>query len=140
MLPNTTSKPAKSRVPERIGADLDARATKLVEDVLKPRYVKPPPKKPQFNYITDVWTKWLGSTLYFGTTYACPGPNAISPSFESRFARMEHLGGEGSTFPTCGTRQVVQVASQPDRGRVPGRHRERLAFPVGLKGESHVDY
>lgn len=92
MLP-TTSKPSRSPIPERIRADLDAKAKKLVEDVLKPRYVKPPPKKPQFNYITDVWLKWLGSTLYFGTTYACPGPTAVSPSFESRFARMEHLGG-----------------------------------------------
>jgi hypothetical protein len=92
MLP-TTSKPAKSPVPERIKVDLDAKASKLVETVLKPKYVKPPPKEERFNYIMDVWIKWLGGTLYFGTTYACPGPNAISPSFESRFARMEHLGG-----------------------------------------------
>lgn len=92
MLP-TTSRPAKSPVSERIRADLDARATKLVEVVLKPRYMRPPPKKPRFNYITDVWVKWIGSAFYFGTTYTCPGPNAISPSFESRFARMEHLGG-----------------------------------------------
>ncbi|MDB5307849.1 MAG: hypothetical protein JWO38_2051 [Gemmataceae bacterium] len=26
-------------------------------------------------------------------TYACPGPNAISPSFETNFARLEHIGG-----------------------------------------------
>ena len=79
-------------LPERIKAEADAKANKLVE-VLKPKYVRPPPKKPQFNYIIDVWIKWLGSTLYFGATYACPGPTAISPSFESKFARMEHLGG-----------------------------------------------
>ena len=65
----------------------------LVENVLKPKYVQPPPKKPQFNCIIDVWIKWLGGTLYFGATYACPGPTAISPSFEARFARMEHVGG-----------------------------------------------
>ena len=74
-----------------IKADVDAKATKLVEK-LKPKYVQPP-KQPRFNYIIDVWTKWIGGTLYFGTTYACPGPNAISPSFEVKFARMEHLGG-----------------------------------------------
>ncbi len=28
----------------------------------------------------------------FCSTYACPGPNAISPSFESKFARMEYVG------------------------------------------------
>ncbi|MGO8751956.1 MAG: hypothetical protein ACLQNE_38930 [Thermoguttaceae bacterium] len=93
MLPTPTQRTAKAAVPERIKADLDARATKLVESVLKPRYVKPPPKEERFNYITEVWTKWIGSTLYFGATYACPGPTAISPSFETKFARMEHNGG-----------------------------------------------
>jgi len=26
------------------------------------------------------------------STYACPGPNALSPTFEATFARMESLG------------------------------------------------
>jgi hypothetical protein len=88
-----TPKKAKTPLPESIKADLDAKAKKLVKDVLKPRYVTPPPKEAMFNYITDVWVKWIGSTLYFGATYACPGPTAISPSFETRFARLEHVGG-----------------------------------------------
>ena len=46
----------------------------------------------QFNYITDIKTKWIGSTCYFISIYACPGPNAIAPSFEEKFARMEHIG------------------------------------------------
>ena len=91
MLP--TPKKAKASLPESIKADLEAKAKKLVKDVLKPRYVQPPPNDARFNYITDVWIKWVGSTLYFGATYACPGPNAISPSFETRFARLEHVGG-----------------------------------------------
>ncbi|MGO8745742.1 MAG: hypothetical protein ACLQNE_07105, partial [Thermoguttaceae bacterium] len=93
MLPSPTQRTAKAAVSASIKADLDARATKLVEDVLKPKYVKPPPEEPRFNYIVDVWIKWLGSTLYFGATYACPGPTAISPSFQTKFARMEHVGG-----------------------------------------------
>jgi len=93
MLPSRTQRTSKAPLPEKIKAGVDAKAKKLVESVLQPRYVKPPPEKPRFNYITDVWIKWLGSTLYFGATYACPGPNAISPSFESKFARMEHVGG-----------------------------------------------
>ena len=92
MLSSPSQRTAKAPLPERIKANLDAKAVKLVER-LKARYVKPPPNDYQFNYITNVWIKWIGSTLYFGTTYACPGPTAISPSFESRFARMEHLGG-----------------------------------------------
>jgi hypothetical protein len=92
MLPSPSQRTAKAALPDKIKADVDAKATTLVEK-LRPKYVQPPPKKPRFNYIIDVWTKWLGSTLYFGTTYACPFPNAISPSFELKFARMEHLGG-----------------------------------------------
>ena len=92
MLPSPTQRTAKAPLPERIKADVDAKATKLVEK-LKPKYVQAAAQGPRFNYIIDVWTKWIGSTLYFGTTYACPGPNAISPSFEVKFARMEHLGG-----------------------------------------------
>ena len=81
-----------SPFPERLKTELEAKANELVETVLKPRYVKPPPKKPRFNYITDLWTKWHGGYFYFGSTYACPGPTAISPSFESRFARLKHVG------------------------------------------------
>jgi hypothetical protein len=29
-----------------------------------------------------------GTTLFFVAVYACPGPNAISPSFEEKFARL----------------------------------------------------
>src|SRR5271157_5693177 len=92
MLPSPSQRTAKAPLAERIKADVDARAMKLVER-LKPKYVQPPLKEPRFNYIVDVWTKWIGGTLYFGTTYACPGPDAIAPSFEVKFARMEHLGG-----------------------------------------------
>jgi len=92
MLPTPSQKIPKAALSEKIKADIDAKATKVVER-LKPKYVQPPPKNPRFNYIIDVWLKWLGSTLYLGTTYTCPFPNAISPSFEVKFARMEHVGG-----------------------------------------------
>ena len=92
MLPSPSQRKPKASLSVSIKADLNAKATKLVER-LKPKYIKPPPKNPRFNYIIDVWMKWLGSTLYFGTTYACPFPDAISPSFEVKFARMEHVGG-----------------------------------------------
>ncbi len=93
MLPSPGQRPPKAALPERLKTEADAKAQNLVRNVLKPRYVKPPPKEPRFNYITDIWLKWLGSTLYFGATYACPGPTAIVPSFETKFARMEHTGG-----------------------------------------------
>ena len=43
--------------------------------------------------IIDIGAKWYRNYFYFSSTYACPGPNALSPTFEAKFARMEHLGG-----------------------------------------------
>lgn len=81
----------KSAISESLKAQVDANAQELVESVLKPRFIQPP-KKPRFNYIIDVAATWHGSSLYFVSTYACPGPTAISPTFEAKFARMEFVG------------------------------------------------
>jgi hypothetical protein len=87
------AKPTKSAVPAAIKAELEKKANELIEKVLKPKHIQPPPMDAQFNYITDISAKWHGSTFYFVSTYACPGPNALSPTFETKFARMEHVGG-----------------------------------------------
>ena len=87
------AKKAKTSLPDSLKADVEAKATDLIEGVLKPKYVLPPPKDGQCNYIIDIGAKWYRNYFYFISTYACPGPNALSPTFESKFARMEHLGG-----------------------------------------------
>ena len=73
-------------------AEVETKARDLIGNVLKPRYVKPPQENERSNYITDIEAKWYRNYFYFFSTYACPGPNALSPTFESKFARMEHLG------------------------------------------------
>ena len=65
----------------------------LIDTELKPKHVKPPPEEACFNFLTDITLKWHGSTLFLVAVYACPGPNAISPSFEDRFARLRPAGG-----------------------------------------------
>ena len=89
-------KPPKAKVPEAVKAAVEAKAKELVETVLKPKFVKPPPKDKRWNYIIDVGAKWYRNYFYFFSTYACPGPNALSPTFEAKFAKMEYLGN--STF------------------------------------------
>jgi hypothetical protein len=84
----------KPKVPDSVKVELSRKAQQLIDDHLRPEHVKPPPKKPQFNYITDLFTRWYQSYFYFGATYACPHPDAISPTFESRFARMGYQGGD----------------------------------------------
>jgi hypothetical protein len=64
----------------------------LIDNVLKPKHVLPPPIESQFKYITDIGGKWYRNYFYFFAIYACPGPTALSPTFESKFARMEPLG------------------------------------------------
>ena len=81
-------KPKKPKVPNSVKVELSRKVQQLINDHLRPEHVKPPPKKPQFNYITDLFTKWYQSYFYFCATYACPHPDALSPTFETRFARM----------------------------------------------------
>jgi hypothetical protein len=74
-------------------AQIEAKVRELIEKDLKPKHVKPPPEDARFNYITDITLKWHGSTLFLVAVYACPGPNAISPTFEERFARLRPAAG-----------------------------------------------
>lgn len=85
-------KSPKLSVPDSTKAELEAKATDLIENVLKPKHVLSHKTDQQFNYITDIGAKWHRNYFYFISTYACPGPNALSPTFESKFARMEYLG------------------------------------------------
>lgn len=85
-------KPAKPAVPAALRLEVEAKARELVESVLKPRHVKAPPEDQRFNYIVDIGTKWYRSYFYFFAIYRSPGPNALSPSFETRFARLEYTG------------------------------------------------
>lgn len=91
-------RPAKKigSISPSLKTEVETKAQELIDKVLKPKYVRPPKKDEQFNYITDIGSKWFRSYFYFIATYACPGPNALSPTFEWKFARMEPL--RDSTF------------------------------------------
>ena len=85
-------KPPKPKVPDTVKIELTKEAEGLIERSLKPNHIEPPPKNPEFNYLIDIFTKWYQSYFYFCATYACPHPEAVSPTFESRFARMGNVG------------------------------------------------
>jgi hypothetical protein len=85
-------KAPKPKVSDTVKAELSRKAQGLIDQQLKPTHIKPPPKKPSHNYLIDIFAKWHQSYFYFCSTYACPFPHAISPTFESRFARMGYLG------------------------------------------------
>lgn len=80
------------KVPAELKREVEEKANALVETVLKPRYVPPPPEDPQFNYIEDLYTKWYRSFFYFCAQYRSAGPYALGGHFEARFARMRYAG------------------------------------------------
>ncbi|MBI5032608.1 MAG: hypothetical protein HZB51_18945 [Chloroflexi bacterium] len=80
------------KVPERVKIDVQTKADQLIETALKPKYIQPPPKDEEFNYIVDLYSKWYRHYFYFCAKYRSPGPHAISPFFETKFARMEYAG------------------------------------------------
>ncbi len=81
-------------VPAPLKAEVQRKAEQLVETTLKPQYIKPPPTDNDFNYIVDIYTKWYRHYFYFCAKYCSPGPHAISPYFEAKFARMEYVDGD----------------------------------------------
>jgi hypothetical protein len=89
---SSTAKSSKSSMPDSIKAEIETKAEDLIENVLKPQHVLPPKNNEPFNYITVIKTKWNRNYFYFVSIYACLGTNAIAPTFESNFTRMEHLG------------------------------------------------
>jgi len=84
-------KPRIPKVPEDVKSEVSSKAQKLIEHHLKPAHVEQP-ENPQCNYIVDIYTRWHREDLYFCATYVAPFPNAVSPTFEVRFAKMGYLG------------------------------------------------
>jgi len=87
----TSSDPSSALVLRAIRQEVDQKAGDLIENVLKPKHIQPPPKGHQLNFLVDITTKWLGSKCFFISTYRSPGPHAISPTFEMKFAKMEYV-------------------------------------------------
>jgi hypothetical protein len=84
----------KHTAPQSVKAHVQGKADHLIQSILKPEHIKPPPENAWLNYIVDIYSKWYHSYFYFCATYRCPGPNRMSEFFESRFARLEYAGNE----------------------------------------------
>jgi hypothetical protein len=90
----TRSTKKSGTVSEKFKTEVEVKAAWLIENVIKPRHVLPPDPDARFNYVSDIRGKWYQGNYYFIAIYTCPGPNALSPTFESRFARLKSLGRE----------------------------------------------
>ena len=90
--PKAAGNPSSALVLQAIKQEVNRKAGDLIQNVLKPKHIQPPPTGHQLNYLVDITTKWLGSKCYFISVYRNLGPHAVSPTFETKFARMEHVG------------------------------------------------
>ena len=82
----------KSKAGTKPREDLKREVSEAAEAILadwRQRYIKKVPADYQYNHLIEVYTKWRGNYFSFCGTYACPGPDALSPSFEASFARLE---------------------------------------------------
>jgi hypothetical protein len=84
--------PPKPTVPSAAKDEVAAKAGAFIEAELKPKHLKPPPEDARFNYLADITCKWHGPYFYLVGVFACPGPNALSPAFESKLARLLYVG------------------------------------------------
>ncbi len=91
---NYTWAPTKKRsipkISDAIKNEVKQKADTLIDRVLKTKYIKQPPKDHDFNYLVDILSKWHRDNFYFCAKYNCPSPHAMSPSFNSNFARLEY--------------------------------------------------
>ena len=90
----TPTRRTKPTIPDDLRKEVQTKANALVEKVLKPRYIQPPPKQAEFNYPVELWTKWHGSFFYFGSTWKSPFGDQTDTTFEVRFARLEYVGNQ----------------------------------------------
>lgn len=71
MYPRKTS---TASLPEALKMEVTTKTHELIETVLKPKYIQPPPKNPRFNYIVDIYGKWYHKAFYFCADYRVVGP------------------------------------------------------------------
>lgn len=83
---------SKPKITASVKEDVSKRASALVNGVLKPQHIKPELNNLHFNHLVDIFLKWRRSSLFFCAKYNSYEENAISPSFDMKFARLIYVG------------------------------------------------
>ncbi len=83
---------SKAKPPNLNKSALEDRCQPLIER-FKQEYVKENPDK-KYNYLTDVYTKWIRNYLYFCEKYKSEQAGMIEQEFEENFVRLEYLNND----------------------------------------------
>jgi hypothetical protein len=96
-------KPNKQKVPDGLKVEVSAKSQKLIDEHLNPTHIKPPPKNPEFNYLTELFTRWYHSYFYSARfmpvlipMLSPPHSRVVSPAWATRET-------VNSTWRTCAT-------------------------------------
>ena len=81
-------------MPADLQHEVERRAQAPINSTLKPHFIQPPPKKTELKYLVDLYARWRGPFFCFCSRYCSPGPQALSPFFESKFARLQYAVDE----------------------------------------------
>ena len=68
----SAEKKPKASLPGTLKDEVDTKATDVIENVLKPKHIQPPPEGSRLNSMVDIKRKWLGSKCYFISVYRTP--------------------------------------------------------------------
>jgi|TARA_B110000238_G_C15749414_1_gene278485 hypothetical protein len=85
-------KTVKAKITTAIKGNVSSLACDLIDKTLKPKHIDLERNNVSFIQLIDIFIKWRGSSLYFYAKYESSGENAISPSFETKFARLVYMG------------------------------------------------
>lgn len=86
----------KAKLSDLKKSEIEKRCQPLVEQ-FKQQYIKENPDK-MYNYLADVYTKWIGNYLYFRQKFKSENPQMIKPEFEENFVRLEYLESDNFKF------------------------------------------
>ena len=83
--------------------EVNQKAGDLIENVLKPKHVEPPPRGRQLNYLVDITTKWHGSKCYFISVYRSPARTPSRPPSRRSSPAWSMPVTASSPLPSSGT-------------------------------------
>ena len=72
--------------------EVERQAQALIDSTLKPRYLQPPPKQAELNYLVNIYTRWRGPFLYFLLPILLAWTARPFTLLQSKFARLQYAG------------------------------------------------
>ena len=95
---------SKKPVPADIQHEVQHRAQELIDSTLKPRYIQPPPQKPQFNYLVDICPNGVVPSFTSVRNTVLPDPMRSPPPLSPSLPDFSMPGMSGLTWPIPATR------------------------------------